>query len=67
MLEKNLSPLTIHVRLSAVRKLNREAGHNGILDVEQAAQVPRLPNPDVDEAEVGSSFPIGSGGSSTTF
>jgi hypothetical protein len=67
MLKKNLSPLIIHVRLSAIRKLNRVAGHNGILDVEQAAQWADIPNPDVDEAEVGSSFPIGSGGSSTTF
>jgi integrase len=44
MLERNLSPSTINVRLSAVRKLIGEAKRNGILDAEQAAQIADIPN-----------------------
>jgi site-specific recombinase XerD len=44
MLERNLSPSTINVRLSAVRKLIGEAKRNGILDAELAAQMVDIPN-----------------------
>jgi integrase len=44
MLERNLSPSTINVRLSAVRKLIGEAKQNGILGAEQAAQMADIPN-----------------------
>lgn len=44
MIEKHLSPSTINVRLSAVRKLVSEARRNGILDAEQAAQMADIPN-----------------------
>ena len=44
MLERNLSPSTINVCLSAARKLIGEAQRNGILDAEQAAQMGDLPN-----------------------
>jgi integrase len=44
MLERNLSPSTINVRLSAVRKLIGEARRNGILGPEQAAQMADIPN-----------------------
>jgi integrase len=44
MLERKLSPSTINVRLSAVRKLIGEAKRNGILGVEQAAQMADVPN-----------------------
>src|ERR1035441_34585 len=41
MIERKLSPSTINVRLSAVRKLIGEAKRNGILDGEQGAQIDR--------------------------
>ena len=44
MIEKGLSPSTINVRLSAIRKLVGEARRNGILDVEQASQMADVPN-----------------------
>jgi integrase len=44
MMERNLSPSTINICLSAVRKLIGEARRNGILGVEQAAQMADLPN-----------------------
>jgi len=44
MIERKLSPSTINVRLSAVRKLISEAKRNGILDAEQAAQMADIPN-----------------------
>jgi integrase len=44
MLERNLSPSTINVRLSAVRKLIGEARRNGVLGAEQAAQMADIPN-----------------------
>ncbi len=44
MLERNLSPSTINVRLSAVRKLIGEAKRNGILGTEQAEQMADIPN-----------------------
>ena len=44
MLEKNLSPSTINVRLSAVRKLIGEARRNGILGAEQATEMADIPN-----------------------
>ena len=44
MLEKDLSPSTVNVRLSAIRKLIGEARRNGILDAEQAAQMADVPN-----------------------
>jgi site-specific recombinase XerD len=44
MLERNLRPSTINVLLSAVRKLIGEAKRNGILDVEQSAQMADIPN-----------------------
>src|ERR1035441_4280102 len=39
MIERELSPSTINVRLAAVRKLIEEAKRNGILGAEQAAQM----------------------------
>jgi hypothetical protein len=44
MLEKDLNPSTVNVRLSAIRKLIGEAHRNGILDAEQAAQMADVPN-----------------------
>jgi integrase len=44
MLDRGLSPSTINVRLSAVRKLISEARKNGILDAGQAAQMADVPN-----------------------
>ncbi len=44
MIARKLSPSTINVRLSAVRKLIGEAKRNGILGVEQAAQMADVPN-----------------------
>jgi integrase len=44
MIERKLSPSTINVRLSAVRKLIGEAKRNGILNGEQAAQLADIPN-----------------------
>ncbi len=44
MLERNLSPSTINVRLSAVRKLIGEAKRSGFLPAGQAAQMADIPN-----------------------
>jgi integrase len=44
MIERKLSPSTINVRLSAVRKLIGEARRNGILDADQAEQMADVPN-----------------------
>ena len=44
MIDRELSPSTINVRLAAVRKLIEEAKHNGILGEEQAAQMADIPN-----------------------
>src|ERR1700738_634307 len=44
MLEKKLSASTVHVRLSAIRKLVGEAQKNGILDADQAAKMTDVPN-----------------------
>jgi integrase len=44
MIARKLSPSTINVRLSAVRKLIGEAKRNGILGAEQAAQMADVPN-----------------------
>jgi integrase len=44
MIERELSPSTINVRLAAVRKLIGEARRNGILSGEQAAQMADIPN-----------------------
>jgi integrase len=44
MIERELSPSTINVRLTAVRKLIGEAKRNGILGAEQAAQLADVPN-----------------------
>jgi site-specific recombinase XerD len=44
MIERELSPSTINVRLAAVRKLIEEAKRNGILGAEQAAQMADIPN-----------------------
>ena len=44
MLARKLSPSTINVRLSAVRKLIGEAKRNGILSGEQAAGMADVPN-----------------------
>ncbi len=53
MLEKDLEPSTINVRLSAVRKLIGEARRNGILDAEQAAQMSDVPNVRQQETRLG--------------
>ena len=44
MLEKKLSASTVNVRLSAVRKLIGEARRNGIIGVEEAANLSGVPN-----------------------
>jgi integrase len=44
MMERELSPSTMNVRLSAVRKLIGEAKRNGILGAEEAAQMADIPN-----------------------
>ena len=44
MIARKLSPSTINVRLSAVRKLIGEARRNGILGAEQAARMADVPN-----------------------
>ncbi|HTF63301.1 MAG TPA: tyrosine-type recombinase/integrase, partial [Edaphobacter sp.] len=44
MVEKKLSASTVNVRLSAVRKLVGEAQRNGIIDVEEAANLAGVPN-----------------------
>src|SRR5882762_1907522 len=44
MLEKKLSASTVNVRLSAVRKLIGEAQRNGIIGVEEAANLSGVPN-----------------------
>lgn len=44
MLEKDLSPSTVNLRLSAIRKLIGEARRNGILDAEQVAQMAGVPS-----------------------
>jgi site-specific recombinase XerD len=44
MIDRELSPSTINVRLAAVRKLIEEAKRNGILGAEQAAQMADIPN-----------------------
>jgi site-specific recombinase XerD len=43
-LERGLSPLTINVQLSAVRKLVAEAQRHGIIDSETAASIIDVPN-----------------------
>lgn len=42
--QRGLAPSTINIRLSAVRKLAREAAHNGYLDAETAAGIDQAPN-----------------------
>src|ERR1700678_1513470 len=44
MLEKKLSASTVNVRLSAIRKLIGEAQRNGIIGVEEAANLSGVPN-----------------------
>ena len=44
MLERELSPSTINVRLSAVRKLVREAKRAGVIGAEEASQMADVPN-----------------------
>jgi integrase len=44
LLERNLSPSTINVQLSAIRQLVAEARRNGILDSETAASIADVPN-----------------------
>ncbi|HEY4046184.1 MAG TPA: hypothetical protein VGM27_04880 [Acidobacteriaceae bacterium] len=44
MLDRNLSPSTVYVRLSAVRKLASEAKRNEILNSKQAAALADVPN-----------------------
>lgn len=44
MLEKKLGASTVNVRLSAVRKLIGEAQRNGIIGVEEAANLSGVPN-----------------------
>jgi site-specific recombinase XerD len=44
MLEKRLSPSTVNVRLSAIRKLIGEAQRNGIIGAEEAANLAGVPN-----------------------
>jgi integrase len=44
MIERELSPSTVNVRLAAVRKLIKEAKRNGILGAKQAAQLADIPN-----------------------
>ncbi len=44
MLERQLSPATINVRLSAVRKLVNEAKRAGVLGAEEASQMTDVPN-----------------------
>ena len=44
LLERGLSPSTINVQLSAVRKLVAEARRHGILDSETAASITDVPN-----------------------
>src|SRR5258708_28358916 len=39
-----LSPSTVNVRLSAVRKLVAEARQNGMIGAEEAASLPEVPN-----------------------
>jgi len=39
VLERNLSPSTINVRLSAIRNLLREAKRAGVLGAEEASQI----------------------------
>jgi hypothetical protein len=44
MLAKKLSPSTVNVRLSAVRKLVGEAQRNGVIGAEEAANIAGVPN-----------------------
>src|ERR1700712_2353669 len=44
MVAKNLSPSTVNVRLSAVRKLVGEARSNGFIGAEEAANIAGVPN-----------------------
>jgi len=44
MIEKELNPSTINVRLSAVRKLVSEARRNGFINNDQATQMSGIPN-----------------------
>jgi integrase len=44
MLDRNLSPSTINVKLSAVRKLIIEAKRAGVVSAEEAAQMTDVPN-----------------------
>jgi integrase len=44
LLERGLSPSTINVQLSAIRKLVAEAQRNGIIDSETAASIIDVPN-----------------------
>lgn len=41
---RGLAPSTINVQLSAIRKLAREAAHNGYLDAGTAAAIDQIPN-----------------------
>jgi integrase/recombinase XerD len=42
LLERNLSPATINLRLTPLRKLAREMGDNGLLDSDTAAAMERI-------------------------
>jgi integrase len=44
MLERNLSPSTINVKLSAIRSLIGEARRAGVLEAEEASQMADIPN-----------------------
>ncbi len=44
MLERNLSPSTINVKLSAIRSLIGEARRAGVLEAEEASQMTDIPN-----------------------
>ena len=44
MLERNLSPSTINVKLSAIRSLIGEARRAGVLEAEEASQITDIPN-----------------------
>lgn len=44
MLERNLSPSTINVRLSAIRNLIGEAKRAGVLGAEESSQMTDIPN-----------------------
>ena len=43
LLDRNLSPATINLHLSAIRRLSREAAQNGLLDERHALAMQRVP------------------------